>query len=296
MLKSSASTLPDRNLREAGMSATTQTRAATYNATQIQGLQTMQNEMTPARRHLAERISERADKIAAVTTEIDNANRLSVIHDGVGPARSELVAYDTEHAAAMSRWAKGLINGRPTTNSAQRDVLARAVADAEQSSAAATVAQAGFQSAAERASAPLARIENEIREAAKLVALEEATSLLPAIAEAIATAERLRHRLDDARAEIMSGFEYGANTYPQAAAALAEFDAARGVAQARPIQTADAVSWRKFSAALERDASISFSDAQAKEIAPLPSISTAADVATAAMLAAASFPSTGIVR
>jgi hypothetical protein len=256
----------------------------------------MQNVTTPARRHLAERIAERADAFAKVTAEQTNANRLNVIHDSVGPARAELAAYDSEHAAAMSRWAKGLCNGRPTSNSSQRDILTRAVADAEQASAAAKEAQSGFQAAAERASTPLPRLNIAIREAAKLVALEEATSLLPAITAAIATAERLRHRLDDARTEVLSGFEFGANGYPEASAALAAFDEARGVAQARPATTADPASWRRFCAALEQSAEIDFENAQATALPISPFNPTAPDVATAAMLAAASYPSNGIQR
>ena len=253
-------------------------------------------ELSPVRQRLADSQRQRADTLAKVTAENDNANRLNVIHAALAPARSALAAYDSAHAEAMSRWAQGLVTGRPTTNSTQRETLVRALADAEQSSAAATVAQAGFQAAAVRASAPLPRLEIAIREAVKLVALEEATKLLPAIAEAIATAESLRHRLDDARAEIMTGFEYGANNYPEAGAALAAFDDVRFVAQARPAPTADSASWRKFTAALERDAAISFEDARAIEITPTPFSPSAADPATAAMLAAASFATTSITR
>jgi hypothetical protein len=196
----------------------------------------------------------------------------------------------------MARWAKNLVNGRPTTNSAHRDVLARALADAEQSSAAAKIAQSEFQAAAVRASAPLAGLKVEIADAAKLVALEEATALLPLIKEAIANAERLRHRLDDARAEVMSGFEFGANAYPEASAALASFDEARGAAQARPATTADPASWRRFCAALEQSAEIDFESAQATALPISPFKPTSADPATAAMRAALSFESTGIQR
>jgi hypothetical protein len=253
-------------------------------------------ELSPARAKLAGLQRQLADTVAKVTAESDNANRLHIIHADVEPARSALAAYDADQGAAYARWAKGLATGRPKVVSAIRAELARALADAEQSSAAAKIAQAGFQAAAERASAPLPGLNMAIREAVKLVVVEEATKLLPAIAEAIATAESLRHRLDDARAEIMDGFEYGANHYPEANAALAAFDDARFVAQARPATTADATSWRKFTAALERDASISFEDADAFELPLMPFSASAADTATAAMLAAASFATTSITR
>jgi hypothetical protein len=253
-------------------------------------------ELSPARAKLAGLQRQLADAVAKVTAEADNANRLSVIHDDVEPARSALAAYDADQGAAYARWAKGLATGRPKVVSAIRAELARALADAEQSSAAALIAQGEFQAAAERASAPLAGLNMAIREAVKLVALEEATKLLPAIAEAIATAEGLRHRLDDARAEVMADFEYGANNYPEAGAALAVFDDARFVAQARPAPTADPGSWRRFSAALARDAAVSFEDADAFELPPMPFSASAADTATAAMLAAASFATTSITR
>jgi hypothetical protein len=128
------------------------------------------------------------------------------------------------------------------------------------------------------------------------VAIEEATALLPEIKAAIAAAESLRHRLDAARAEVMSGFEFGSNTYAEAAAALVAFDEAREIAQARPAATADSASWRKFTAALTQDAKISFEDARAVELPPTPFSPSAADPATAAMLAAASFATTSITR
>jgi hypothetical protein len=255
----------------------------------------MQN-LSPNRERLHELQRQIQDTMAAVKAESDNANRLSVVHDAVAPARSALAAYDSALAESMSRWARGLVTGRPTTASAQRETLVRALADAEHASDAARFAQAGFQAAAERASAPLPKLAMAIREAAKLVVVEEATSLLSEIKEAIATAESLRLRIEAARAEIMTGFEFGANNFPEANAALAEFDEARSVAQARPATTADSASWRRFTAALERDAAISFEDAQDMAVPVTPSIPTAADPATAAMLAAASFQSRGIQR
>jgi hypothetical protein len=253
-------------------------------------------ELSPARHRLADLQRQSATIHAAVRVESDNANRLNAVFKAVAPAEAALAEFDAEHAAAMSRWARGNVTGRPTTASAQRETLVRALADAELASDAARSAQTGFQAAAERASAPLPRLKIKIREAAKLVAIEEATALLPEIKAATATAESLRHRLDDARAEVMTGFEFGSNDYAEAGAALAAFDEARSIAEARPATTADSTSWRRFTAALQQDAAIDFDGAQAIAVPPTPFIPTAADPATAAMLAIASFPSQGVVR
>jgi hypothetical protein len=253
--------------------------------------------LSPSRERLAARISERVNTLASIAAEQANANRLSVIHDAVSPARRALEEFDSEQASAYARWAKGGVNGRPKVASAIRAELVSALSDAEQSSAAAKAAQAGFQSASERAAVPLAGLAQAVREAAKLVVIEEATALLPAIKEAIANAESLRHKLDDARAEAMDGFGgFGTNDFPETTAALAVFDTARGGAEARPVKAAGATSWRKFSAALQQDAKVCFEDAQAMAVPLIAFIPTATDAATAAMMAAASFPTQSIVR
>ena len=253
--------------------------------------------MSDARQRLADLLKQDAEVRAAVQAESANSNRLSAIHEAVPPARAALDAFDAEHAAAMSRWAKGLVTGKPTTDSAARAELARALADAEQSSAAAAVAQAGFQTAAELASAPLPKLSIAIRAAAKVVAAEEATKLLPEITAAIAKADSLRRQLDAARGAIVAGFEFGSADYSEAGAALHEFDNARGVAEGRPMPSKTyGEDWRRFTAALERDASISFEDAGAVELPPLPFNPTAVDPVMAAAAAAMSFHSESIVR
>jgi hypothetical protein len=255
----------------------------------------MQN-LSPNRESLADLQRQRAATLAAVKAEVTASNVLARVHDDVAPARGALAAFDAKTAAAMSNWARGNVTGRPTAAAARRAELVAAVADAEQASADATAAQAECQANVERLSAPLAGLDMKIREAAKIIALEHATSLLAPIAEAIATAENLRHRLDAARAEALSGIEFGSTGWTEAGAALVAFDAARGVAEARPIATADATSWRKFCAALQQNAEIDFDAAQAMTVTPAPFVQVAADVATAAMMAAASYPSNGIQR
>jgi hypothetical protein len=253
--------------------------------------------LSPARIRLADLQRQRLDALAAVSTESANANRLDRVHAAIEPARAALAQFDAEHAAAMSRWAKHLVTGRPQAASARRAELAAELADAELSSAAAKVAQAGFQANAERAGQPIPRLDLEIRKAAKVVAIEEAAKLLPQIAEAIATAENLHSRLEAARAEAMSGIAWGSADFAEVHASVAAFDQARGVAEARPrITEPFATDWRRFTAALQQDAHIDFEGAKEMALPPTPFKPTSADPATAAMLAAASFPTQSIVR
>jgi hypothetical protein len=257
-------------------------------------------ELSPARAKLLMLQEQRADKLAAVNAETTAANRLDSIHTAVGPAIAALGQFAAAAALSYASWARGNVNGKPkpTTSSSRRDVLVRALADAEQSSAAASVAQAEFQAAAVSASVGVGRIEIAIREAAKLVAVEEATALLPKITDAIAKADSLRRQLDAARDAISSGFEFGSADYNEAQAALHDFDNARGIAEARPMSGNDGYGedWRRFLAALEQSAGMDFEGAQATAVQPTPFNPSAPDLATAAMRAVMAFPSTGVQR
>jgi hypothetical protein len=252
------------------------------------------SELSPARQYLADLQSHRADKLADVTAETTAANRLNGIHEAIEPARAALADFDAAAALAYASWARGNVTGRPkpTTSSSQRDALDRALADAKQSSDAAKVAQAEFQANAEAASGALRGLDKQILAASKLVAAEVATKLLQPMAEATATAETFRHRLDAARAEIAAGIEWGSTEFNEVGAALHNFDNARGLAQARPVLMTEpfATEWCKFSTALAQDAEIDFDDAQKMAAAPLTTNPLAIDPATAAMLAVAAFP------
>jgi len=228
---------------------------------------------------------------ASIADDSANANRLNVVHEAVAPAQAALAEYDAAAALSYANWARGLVTGRPTSDAARREALVRALGDAEQSSASAKAAQAGFQAAVEHASAPLGRLAIAIREAAKVVAIEEAFAILPKIADAIAEADDLRQQLDAAREAVMAGVAFGSSDSSEAVAAVVRFDNARSVAESRPM-TSDthAEGWRRFTAALERDASIDFEGAQAIAAPPTPFNPTSVDPITAAMQAAAAFP------
>jgi hypothetical protein len=246
---------------------------------------------TPNRDRLADLQKQDSEVRATITADSANANRLNVIHEAVEPARAALATYDADHAAAMANWARGLVTGRPKADANHRETLARALADAEQNSNAAKAAQAGFQASVEQANAPLARLKLAIREAAKVVAIEEASEMLPKITDAIAKADDLHRQLDAAREAILSGLEFGSTDFNEARQALQGFDVDRNIAEARPMTSDNhGEGWRRFLAALEKSASIDFEGAQTMALQPTPFNPTALDPATAAMLAAASFP------
>jgi hypothetical protein len=249
------------------------------------------SELSTARAKLDDLQRQAATIRAAVTADSANSNRLSVVREAVAPAQAALATYDAEHASAMANWARGLVTGRPKADAGRRAELVTAVADAEHNSAAAKAAQNEFQADIERASAPLGRLAIAIREAAKVVAIEEATKQLPAIASAVATFADLHARIDAALGEVMGDIGFGSVEYPEAQRALAAFVTARNNAEALPmIKDTHREGWRRFTAALERDASIDFESAQAMAAQPSPITSTSVDPITAAALAAASFP------
>jgi hypothetical protein len=253
-------------------------------------------ELSLARHRLADLQLRRSDKLAALDAEAGHSNRLNAFHEAIEPARAALAAFDAQQALAMSNWARGNVNGKSATPSAHREALARDLADAEQNSAAAKVAQADFQANAERFAGDIRGLDEQIREAVKIVAIEEATLLLPSIAGAVASFADLHASLDAAIA-VVDDFEFGSTQHPEARAAMVKLIEARNIAEALPIiRDTHGEGWRRFSAALERDASIDFEGAQRMAVQPTPFEPTAVDPVIAAMTAAASFSTTSIVR
>ena len=254
--------------------------------------------LTENRRHLAAKIVERDSLMDAAKAETESSAKLGTVHDAVTPARAALAAFDAQTAIAWSNWSRGLVNGKPMADAARRAELAAELADAELSSAAAKAVQDECQAAVERMSEPLAHMNAKIRELAKVVAIEEeASALLPQIAEAIATAESLRLRLEAARAEAVEGLEYGISTMVNPA--VERFDAARRAAESRPFQppvNPFADGWRKFVAGLTEDPAVDFDGAQAMDVAPTPIRASMIDPVSAAAAAVESFQSNGFVR
>jgi len=164
-------------------------------------------ELSPNRQRLAARQSDLASVESAVAAQLALAANLDIIHAAVAPARAALAKFDEDQAAAYSRYAQGQTTGRPTSAGAQRAELVAEVADAEQASAAATVAQEGFRHASIRAAAPLQRLKAEIASAAKLVMLDDAEKLLPLVSAAIANAEDLHRQLLAASSVVRDGME-----------------------------------------------------------------------------------------
>jgi hypothetical protein len=242
-------------------------------------------ELSPSRQALAERIAERDAAKAAVNAETDASATLGTVHDDVAPARAALDAFDRQHAIGMSNWSRGLVNGRPVADAERRAKLAADLADAELASAAATAGQAECQANAERLAHALGKIEADVFELARAVAIEDAMSLLPQIAAAIAHAESLRHRLDAARALAVEGLgSYGQSS--KVSPALESFDTARRDAESRPFEPAINPfndGWRKYAAALALDASVDFASSQEMDVQPAPFRTSAAPAVFANM-------------
>jgi hypothetical protein len=215
-------------------------------------------ELTENRRLLAEMIADRDIARNAANAEVERSAKLATVHAAVEPARAALSDFDAQSAVAMSNWARGNVTGLPKSDAARRAALAADLADAELASTAAKAAQDECQSNAERFSHTLTQMEAHILERAQIVAIEEATELLPRIADAIAAAESLRLQLDAARAEAVKGLgSFGRAT--SVAPALEKFDTARQSAESRPLMqpvNPFANGWRKFTAALTQVTSV----------------------------------------
>jgi hypothetical protein len=254
-------------------------------------------ELTENRKALAAMIIERDAVKAAANAESESSAKLGTVHDDVAPARAALAAFDAQQSVAWSNWSRGLVTGKPVADAARRAKLADDLADAELASAAATAAQDQCQSNAERFSHQLGAMEAKVAEHARLVALEEATALLPQIAEVIARAESLRRQLDAARAEVAEGQQFGVanSTGP----ACHEFDIARRGAESRPFESLTnphALGWKKFVAALTQDASVDFDSAQSTSITLAPVHNQLIDPVVAAAQLVESFQSTSVAR
>jgi hypothetical protein len=148
-------------------------------------------DLSPYRQRLADRQGELAEVEKAVAAQYALAANLDFLHAAVAPARAALATFDSEQAAGMARWASSQTTGRPTSAGARRAELVAAIADAEQSSAAATSAQEGFRHASNRAAAPLKGLRFEIAEVERIVALEDAEPLIAKLKDAVASAHSL---------------------------------------------------------------------------------------------------------
>jgi hypothetical protein len=252
-------------------------------------------ELSSTRQRLADRQGELAKVEKAAAAELAKAANLDFIHKAVATTKSALAAFDSEQAAGYARWAEGATNGRPTSAGAIRAELVAEVADAEQASAAAAVAQENFRHASIRAAAPLQRLRAEIASAAKLVMFEDAEKLLPQVRDAIAHAEDLHHQLLAATAVVREGMD------ADVIQAFGAFDNALREAEAKPHDPGfnpHLAGWKKMQIALKADASISFADAAALSLpgAPvLPNFDAGAQM-QAEVRAILAFPTTSTMK
>jgi hypothetical protein len=225
--------------------------------------------LSPNRQRLAALQSDLASVDSAVAAELAKAANLDPIHKAVAITGAALAAFDSEQAAAYSRWASSLVTGRPQSAGARRAELVAEVADAEQSSVAASAAQEGFRRASIQAAGPLQRLRAEIASATKLVMLEEAEKLLPQVRDAIAHAEDLHRQLLAASSVVRDGMDSDISR------AFETFDDALRNAEARPHDPGfnpHLAGWKKMQIALKADASISFAHAAALELPDSPTM------------------------
>ena len=166
-------------------------------------------ELSPSRAKLAEMIAERDAAMAAARVESERSNKLAIVHDAVEPARAALADFDHQTAVAMSNWAASNVTGLPKGDAARRAQLVAALDDAQLAGAAAKSAQDACQREVERISASLTPLAFQIGKLARIVAVEEASELLPQIAAAIATADSLRLQLVAAREEAGANIPFG---------------------------------------------------------------------------------------
>jgi hypothetical protein len=134
----------------------------------------------------------------------------------------------------MRNWAEGAVTGRPLpeTDAARREELSAAIADAESASAAALAAQNQFRQEAVTVSAGILPLRVQVAEVERLIVLEDATALLPRLRQAIHDVHSLHREVTIARGAALSGADL--SQFPELGAALAEFDSAREIAEARP--------------------------------------------------------------
>jgi hypothetical protein len=189
--------------------------------------------LSPNSQRLAALQSDLASVESAVAAELAKAAKLDPILKAVAPARAALAAFDSEQAAGMARWASDQTTGRPSSAGAQRAGLVAEIADAEQASTAATVAQEGFRHASNRAAAPLQRLRIEIAEVERLVALGDAEPLLARLKDAVTAAHSLRKQVIAARIAAVNGADL--SEFRELALASAKFANAQAVAESIPV-------------------------------------------------------------
>jgi hypothetical protein len=189
--------------------------------------------LSPNRQRFADLQRDLASVESAVAAQLALAAKLDPILKAVAPAQAALAAFDVEQAAGMARWAQDMTTGRPTSAGARRAELVAEIADAEQSSAAATVAREGFVTAAGRAAAPLPRLRTEIAEVERIVALEDAEPLLAKLKDAVISAHSFRKQVIAARIAAVAGADL--SEFRDLAAALAKFAGAQAVAESIPV-------------------------------------------------------------
>lgn len=220
----------------------------------------MTSELSPARQRLAELQQSKDGALAEMSELQKQQDRLACIVNAAGPARGDLVAFDQQHAASLSRWARGEEPVQPRADSKKRAALAAALAQAELDAEAAAIAQAELAAASDLVGQKVRHAHAEAERLAKVVIVDEMRRLLPQVREARAVADVLAAKFAAARAEIMRGIPFGSTAFGEAQSELERFEKELREAET-PAAIAPQADWRRFTSALLGDAAISFEDA-----------------------------------
>jgi hypothetical protein len=216
----------------------------------------MQNELTPARRELAELLDARTTASAELANLTARAQRLARAKEAIAPLESELISLDASASAAALAWSE-LDDGSPApvADAKRRAKVEAALLTARAAARAADSATVGLQPQVEKVGAHLRALEIHIQQAAANIVVEESMALLfPEVKAAIAAVEAVRGRVVAARKWMVSLTD---RPEGQAAAPFTlnfqAFDREFNLASSRPELVADPAEWMSLASRLVGD-------------------------------------------
>ena len=254
--------------------------------------------LNPARARLRDALEAKAAALADVAMMQSRIARLQSVIDSVEPARAALAALDLEHSAALAAWARVTGSPLPKIDAEKRSARVRDLDDAAAQAAAASAAMDSLQAEARIAAEAAAFAHKSVWVASRLALLDEAQSTLAPLAKAIAAAFAEKRKIDAARQSILAELRSDDEAHREIFVGLGAFDRARHDAESVP-HTPDTNEffgeWRALAASLLQSPEAALGDAP---VTPLPAYQHIAlpDPVVAAAAAAASFPTTSVMR
>jgi hypothetical protein len=215
------------------------------------------DELSPARRQLAELQDAREIAMAESKTLSERQARLQSAHATVATLETELARIAQAESFAALHWAEADDGSpAPLPDTSKRGEIEGKIAAAKAAARAADSATASVGAQLTKTNEHLAALQPRITQAAATIVAEEAEALFPELAEAIAAVEAVRIRITTARE-----FMIRATVAPAGKAVGAvrlnfeRFDRGFELASARPMPASDgAGEWSGFASRLERDA------------------------------------------